>query len=516
MPRLTRREFVTRVYAGATVIGLSHLLDPTKALAATPDTVEAMVAEHAPKTGGILTYGPTYPNWALGQSNRGEHRFDWLDLLTRSVWTGLTSVDEELELASGSAPSDDFKVWGVTLREGVLVHDGTECTAADVLSRYRFLLNAGNLRAHTVSAVEQTGPYTVRFFLDNGTPALPHMLAEYRNMIMRANDSFDGIGTGPFRRIEIDTARQFRSERFEDYWTEQGPVLDELPGVIALGNAGINGFRSGRMNAVFNIDPGRIEQCEDAGGEVFASPAGDQFSLVMPKNLGFPWNDVRVRKAMSLAIDRPAINRIVYNDPEGWTGNDCHMTGVNAEFVVRDVAQARALLAEAGYADGVTLPAMVVCPSFPEEPRLCPIVSESLAEAGVNLEVQERPCHGFTPFVNALNQPIGRPRRNLVGPRSPNIDLSRASELNAGEPGGWAGEGVERSNALLAEAAAETDDDARFGLCHEMQRIAQDEGLGLMIGGRRINIVHREGLNTLRAHTQLWQGPRYETVCFDA
>ena len=49
-----------------------------------------------------------------------------------------------------------------------------------------------------------------------------------------------------------------------------------------------------------------------------------------------------------------------------------------------------------------------------------------------------------------------------------------------------------------------------------MQRIAQDEVPGIMIGGRRTNLVHKTGVHNLRPHTQLWQGPRYETVWKDA
>lgn len=113
---------------------------------------------------------------------------------------------------------------------------------------------------------------------------------------------YDGIGTGPFRLIEIDNARQFRAERFDAYWMD-APYLDELRGVIAMGNAAINGFRAGQLNAVWNIDPGQIGQYEKVCGQIHSSAAGDQFWLIMPKNLDFPWNDVRVRKAMSLAVD---------------------------------------------------------------------------------------------------------------------------------------------------------------------------------------------------------------------
>lgn len=528
MPRLTRREFMAHVSAGATVFGLSHLLDPTKALASTPDLVADMMSGQEPKSGGTLVYGQTYPNWALGQSNRGEHPYFWLDLLTRSVWNSLTWVDENMnvvsELATEITPSDDLLVWETKLQEGVMFHDGTEMTSKDVIASMDFHKDAIGLIRQNVESMEAMGDYGVRFFLTGANAEFPYALAEYRAMILKANDNpeemgYDGIGTGPFKLEEIDNARQFRAVRNEDYWMEQGPYLDELQGVIAMGNAAINGFRAGQLNAVWNIDPGQIGQYEEAGGEIHASAAGDQFWLIMPKNLNFPWNDVRVRKAMSLAIDRPAINRIVYNDPEGWTGNDTHMTGVNKEFlpreVERDVEQAKALLAEAGFGEGVTLPAMVFCPSFPEEPRIYPIVSESLAEAGINLEFQERPCDGFSAYTSAVNEPIGRPRRNLVGPRNPFINLGRASSRNAAEPGGWSGEASEKYDALVLEAVGTADDAKRTEIYQEAQKILQDEVPGIMLGGRRNMVAHAANVKNARSHSQNWSS-RFEYIWIDA
>ena len=527
MIRLNRRQFVTQVSAGATVFGLSHLLDPNQALAATPEMVLEMVDGQTPKQGGILTYGQTYPNWALGQSNKGEHPYFWLDLLTRSVWNALTWVDEDmnvqLELATALTPNEDLTVWDCTIKEGVMFHDGTELTSADVIASMNFHKDAIGLIRQNVDRMEPMGKYGVRFFLTGANAEFPYALAEYRAMILKANDNaeemgYDGIGSGPFKLVEIDNARQFRAERFDDYWMG-APYLDELRGVIAMGNAAINGFRAGQLNSVWNIDPGQIGQYEEAGGQVHASAAGDQFWLILPKNLDFPWNDVRVRKAMSLAIDRPAINRIVYNDPDGWTGNDSHMTGVNKEFVARpverDVDQAKALLAEAGYADGVTLPAMVFCPSFPEEPRVYPIVTESLAEVGINLAFQERPCDGFNPFVNAVNQPIGRPRRNLVGPRNPFINLGRASSRNAAEPGGWTGEASEKYDALVLEAVGTPDAAKRTELYQEAQKILQEEVPGIMLGGRRNMVAHAANVRNARSHSQNWSS-RFEYIWIDA
>ena len=346
MPRLTRREFMAHVSAGATVFGLSHLLDPTKALAATPDMVTDMIAGQEPKQGGILTYGQTYPNWALGQSNKGQHPYFWLDLLTRSVWNALTWVDEEmnvqLELATSLTPNEDLTVWDCTIKEGVLFHDGTELTSADVIASMNFHKDAIGLIRQNVDRMEAMGKYGVRFFLVNANAEFPYALAEYRAMILKANDNldqmgYDGIGSGPFKLIEIDNARQFRAERFDDYWMG-APYLDELRGVIwHLGNAAINGFRAGQMNAVWNIDPGQIEQYEEV--ERWPGPcltcrrpvlAGDAEKPELPLE-----RCARAQSHVAWRSTAPRSTALSINDPEGWTGNDSHMTGVNKEFLPR-------------------------------------------------------------------------------------------------------------------------------------------------------------------------------------
>ncbi|MDO6732271.1 ABC transporter substrate-binding protein [Marinovum sp. 2_MG-2023] len=528
MHSVSRRRFLAQVSAGATVIGLSHLLDPSKAFADTPDAISKILANQTPQTGGKLVYGQTYPNWALGQSNRGTHPYYWLDLLTRSVWNALTWVDEDfnvqLELAASLVANDKMDTWDATLREGVMFHDGTEMTADDVVASMNLHMGGGvGLLRANVAKTEKLGKYALRFHLVQPNAEFPYALAEYRAVIMKANADvdqigYDGIGTGPFKLVEIDNARQFRAVRNENYWGEQGPFLDELQGVITHANAAINGFRAGQLNAVWNIDPGQIEQFEDAGAQIHRSAAGDQFYLNLPKNLDFPWNDQNVRKAMSLAIDRTKINEIVYGDASGWTGNDSHMSGVNAEFVARpverDVAQARALLAEAGYSDGVKLPAIAFCPNFPEEPRIYPIVAESLAEVGIEIVFEERPCDGFSPYVDAVNAPYGRPHRNLVGPRNPFINLSRA-DYTREENTDWTGPGADEYSRLVNTAVGVQDEQERLKMYQDAQRILQEEVPGIMLGGRRNMVAHAPNVMNARSHSQNWSS-RFEYIWIDS
>src|SRR5690606_4541708 len=161
--------------------------------------------------------------------------------------------------------------------------------------------------------IEALGPHEVRFTLNAPYAEWPFALAEYRIVIVPSASAeavlADGIGTGPFKLVDVDKRRGFRAVRNESYWLAGRPFVDELEGYVVNGQSAINGFRSGQFNAVFNIDPVTSEQYETAGGIIHRSAGGDQFLLNLPKNLDLPWNDVRVREAMSLSIDRQRINQ---------------------------------------------------------------------------------------------------------------------------------------------------------------------------------------------------------------
>lgn len=518
---ITKRDFLRFLGVGAMVAGAGPSLGSRAAQAgAVPDW--AVLPEGTePRHGGKLVYAQTYPNWAIGSSDRGEHPYYWIDLLTRSIWNCLTWVDHDYalrgELATSWEPVDEtMSKWDFRLREGVLFHNGLEMTAADVVSSINAHVaqRGSGFVVQWVENVEALGKYTVRMNLVAGYAEWPFAMADYRVVIWPAGEAeslgFDGIGTGPYKLVEIDNKRGFRAVRNDNYWLEGRPYADEVEGYIATSQTAINGFRSGQFNAVFNIDPTTAGQFESAGGLVHRSSGGDQFLLVLPKNIDMVWNDVRVRRAITLAIDRNAINTIVYNDPNSWVGNDTHMTALNPEFLPRetpyDIDEAKRLLSEAGYPDGITLPTIVFCPSFPEEPRIMAIVAESLKSAGIELELREMPCDGFNDYNLAVNAPVGRPRRSLVGPRNAAINLGRMDITYAGgnENGGWTGTLAEAYFELYARALAEPDDDKRIEMYHELQRLAQEDVPAIVLGGRRNMLAHASNVSNLRSHSQNW------------
>lgn len=516
---ISKREFLQLLGVGVSALGMQPLLGRVAFAAADGLPAWAALPQGAtPKTGGKLVYGQTYPNWAVGNSDNGKHPYFWIDLLTRSIWNSLAWVDHDYnvqgELAESWSPVDDtLKVWDFKLREGVQFHNGKEMTSEDVVASINghVAQKATSLFTKWLDKVEPQGKYGVRFTLKSPYAEWPFALAEYRIVIVPAAAAetifSDGIGTGPFKLVEVDNRRGFKAVRNENYWLKGRPFVDELEGYIVNSQTAINGFRSGQFNAVFNIDPTTAAQYESAGGLIHKSKGGDQFLLTMPKNLDLVWNDPRVREAISLSIDRDAINTIVYNDPGTWVGNDTPMSGLNPEFLPREKPynpeRAKQLLAEAGHPNGLDLPPIVFCPSFPEEPRVMAVVAESLKKAGINVELREMPTDGFSAYTQQVNAPIGRPARSLVGPRNPAINLSRYAN-NPSEDGGWQGPKSDEFKALLQKAIAEPDQAKRLQLYQEAQRVAQSDTPAIMLGGRRNMLAHALSVKNLMSHSQNW------------
>jgi peptide/nickel transport system substrate-binding protein len=526
---ISKRDFLRLLGLGASALGMQSAFGSFAFAQDTglPDWA-ALPAGSEPKTGGKLVYGQTYPNWAVGNSDNGKHPYYWVDLLTRSIWNCLIWIDHDFnlqgELAESWVADETLKVWDIKLREGVMFHNGKEMTSEDVVASYNahIVQKGSSFITKWFETIEATGKYGVRFTLNAPYAEWPYALAEYRLVIVPAAEPdlilTDGIGTGPFKLVEVDNRRGFKAIRNENYWLAGRPFLDEIEGYIVNSQTAINGFRSGQFNAVFNIDPTTAAQYESAQGIVHKSAGGDQFLISMPKNLDLAWNDQRVREAISLSIDRDAINKIVYNDPGTWVGNDTQMSGINPEFLARertyDVDAAKALLAEAGFANGIDLPPVVFSPSFPEMPRIMAIVAESVKKAGINIEIREMPTDGFSAYVSEVNPPYGRPAAGLVGPRNPAINLGRMV-TNDTEAAAWKGEKADAYAKLYGEAIAEPDDAKRFEMYQELQRIAQSDTPAIVLGGRRNMLAHAPTVKNLKSHSQNW-GSRFDDVWIES
>lgn len=512
MARITRRDVLGYGLGASAVLAAldGALLGPA-------------LAADVPRRGGTLAYAQCSGNRRGGDATNTRHPYFMIDLITRTAYNTLTWVDEGLncvpELASRLDPADDrLDVWDVTVREGVLFHDGREVTAADWAASYE-LHRRRNFASQQITRTEVTGRYGLRFHLDAGNSEFPYVLAEYDNVVMPAADwekiGLEGIGTGPFRIVSADPQRRMILERNERYWRKDQPYLDRLEVVNREGQmeSAINGFRARQFDAVLNIDPRLVRQLQgEADTDIVPATSGDQAVILLPKHPGSPFLDRRIRQALAFAIDREAIVRIVYGGARwGWVGNDSHIPATDPMFrprpIVRDVARARALLAEAGHPNGITLPTLYYAPQWPEMGRYFQVIQETVKEAGITLPIEERPNDGYQTFrtgdPDVAKGNYHKFAYTAVGPRNPGISLFRMRGAN-NEGGYWSGPEHDRYMALYRQAMVTADAARRKAIYAEMQQICFEEAPAILPAGRNNVLIKRPAVQGLKNHPQHW------------
>lgn len=510
-PAITRRDFIRAAGGAAIALPIADLLFPGEA------------AAQAPKKGGKLVYTSGSPNVQHKTLESARHPYFGIEIRTGNTYNQLTWVNEKLEVepelaTKWEAVSADQKTWEVEIRQGVRFHDGRDMRVEDVVASYELHKDpkiGTSFARDMLDKVERAGPTRVRFHLKSPNSEFAWWLAEYRQAIMPADApekmGYAGIGTGPFKFARIDPQRRVIYEANPNYWRE-GPYLEQLECVMQKGMDPLSAYISGQFDLVASLDPSLVAQLgARPDTRIDIADGGDQFLVVLPKHEGSPFLDKRVRQALTLAIDRDAVVRIVYGGKAGWVANDTHMTRANEEFLlrtpVRDVAKARQLLAEAGHPNGIKLPTLYYAPMFTEVGRVFQVVAESVKEAGITLPIEERPMSGYRQW-RVEDKEKGLRHRFAMGPSGPRnagANMFRMARPTYNESGYWhpSAKGDEYI-ALYARAMQTGDRVARRAIYHEMQRIVQDEVPALFITGRREIMAMRTSVRGLKAHPQHW------------
>lgn len=313
-------------------------------------------------------------------------------------------------LATSWTVSDDRLTWRLTLREGATFHDGTPVTAeAVVASLRRARAQPGPLADTPLVDMSAPDPRTVELRTSAPFTPLLAFLAESASQIL-APSSWDEagavrrvIGSGPYRITGIQPPLRFEVERFDAWNGGPAPAIARAvfqsvprPETRALM------AESGQADLVFTLDPAgtdRLRRSPRVEVRVMPIPRTQTLKL----NAGSPFfADVRVRQAVSMALDREGIARAILRSPEAAATQMFPPTlaewhGATLAPLRRDPAEARRLLAEAGWAPGAdgTLaregrPFRVTLRTFstrPELPVVAAAMQESLREVGIDMQV---------------------------------------------------------------------------------------------------------------------------------
>ncbi len=474
---LSRAELLRRGAAGALLLGTGGLLGTNAARAATSGDLAS-----TPKRGGTLRIGiaggsPTDDFDMAHVNGPSETVRDQVFYETLTYLDGHFRLHDDF-LCQEVTPNKTGDRWTVRVKPGVEFHNGKTLTADDVLFSVRRLMNpksgataAGQLVGIDLGRTRKRDARTVEFVLKRPFSFFDALLSDIVYMVPVGYNPKRPVSTGPWKFKSFAPARQTVLERFANYhgvpaYADQ-LVLVELPDDTARVNAMI----SGQVDAINQVPFAQVGQLKGQSGiRVVSSPTGGWNPITMRVDTP-PFNDVRVRQAIRLAMNREqAIATALYGQGVPAADTYGRFDPSFDSHLVRNqnIDQAKHLLKQAGK-ENLKLQ-LVTSPIAAGIVQACQVLAENAKAAGITINVRQvDPGTYFTQYGKwpfAIDFWVGLPYLVVASiADGPGASVVNTTHFND-----------RRFNSLFLQASGQLDLRKRTEIIHEMQRIQYDRG----------------------------------------
>ena len=376
----------------------------------------------------ILTFDPHSQNHATTNT------------MVMHVYEGLTRYDRSYKVEPALAT--DWKEisptqWRFNLRKGVKFHDGSPFTADDVVFSFgRIQQPQGTMQVYVsgIKEVKKVDDHTVEFLLSGPNPILLRNIIDFRIMSRAWSEknrsqniqdykareesyaSRNANGTGPYMLKSWEPDKRIVFAANPGWWGKrEGNVTDVIYTPIKADATRVSALLSGDVDLVTDLPTQDVERLRKNdklkvldGHEVRTIFIGLdqhneelQYSGVKGKN---PFKDVRVRRALNMAVDREAIRRVTMRGlsiPAGLMiapGVHGHSKELDKPWPY-DANGAKKLLAEAGYPNGFEF--TLDCPNnrYVNDEEICQALVGMWARAGVKVRLNAMPFATFIPKI---------------------------------------------------------------------------------------------------------------------
>ncbi|MET9401120.1 ABC transporter substrate-binding protein [Kitasatospora sp. NPDC002965] len=298
-------------------------------------------------------------------------------------------------LAKSFTPNADATGWTLDLREGVTFSDGKPLDGQAVVDHVTRLSKpeakcACAADAAAIGGMAVNSPTSVVFTLKAPNAAFPNLFTRSLGYVSEAPAAADApaVGSGPYTVESVQPGVSVTLARNPSYWGAKGHADKLVYKVLPDTDSRYQSLRSGDADLVWTENPAQYRQAAGDGLRTAVGPGGT--STVLFNTKAAPFDDPRVRRALQYAVDRTAVEKVVYLDQgkvsDGPIGSTSPYRAQGAAgYPAHDAAKARALLAEAGHAD---LAFEYLVDNRPEGQQRATVLQQMFAEVGVKMTIK--------------------------------------------------------------------------------------------------------------------------------
>lgn len=376
---------------------------------------------------GTLRIGMTASDIPLttGQTDQGGEgmRFMGYTVYDSLINWDLSKSDKPSDLSPGLAtswgvdPADNTK-WIFKIREGAKFHDGSEFTAEAAVWNFEKLLNdkapqydqrqsaQGRSRVPAIASYEATDKYTLVIKTKSADATLPYQLAW---IMMSSPAQWEKLGksweafaktpsgTGPWKLTAFLPRERAEMTPNPDYWDK--PRVPKLEKLVLLPlpepNARVAALRSGQVDWIEAPAPDAVPSLKGSGFTIITNAYPHNWTWHLSRAEGSPWNDIRVRKAANLAVDREGMKELLGGlmiPAQGFLPPGHQWFGTPSFKLTRDLDTAKKLLAEAGYGPSKPVTTKILI-SASGSGQMLPLpmnefVQQNLADVGIKIDFE--------------------------------------------------------------------------------------------------------------------------------
>lgn len=429
------------------------------------------------------------------------HRARTTETILRDMYDGLVVRNTKMEVVPQIAKSwkqIDTLTYDFTLRKGVKFHSGDLLSAEDIKFTFDRIIKDNQIDGQTsprksllgsLKEVQILEPYKVRFILGEPWPVFPAFLpwqeVVSKKFVERVGS--EGLatqvnGTGPFKLVEWIRGSRIVMERFDSYYggassirpVGKAQVKRVIWNIIPENASRVAALLSGEVDIINDVPAHSIKQIERNANARVMTVNGTRSNFLALNNTKPPFNNIKVRKALSHAINiNLIIDKILGGNAtrlHSILSPDAFGHNPNLHEYEYDLVKAKKLLAEAGYPNGFTVTLDVTA----DLKDLAEAMSANLADIGItaNVKVWEKSVIGpiwkkpaktrdmyFTNWGNGSLDPVG-----LMTP-----------VLRSGGRGNYSGYSNPKVDDLIDKAMVEIDRKKRASYYQEAEAILNEE-----------------------------------------